>query len=60
MTADEIDRTVHKHLEHVNLEIFNLLARADIKTLKAIQENNPYWLELMNIDLDYHIDKLEN
>ena len=60
MTVDQIDNTVRKHLERVDEAVFALLADADRNTLNAIKEDNPFWLTLMNIDIDFHLDNLED
>jgi hypothetical protein len=53
MTADQIDNTVRKMLENLDINVSEMLRKADAETLEELR--NEFWVELLNIDIDFYL-----
>ena len=53
---NKIDNTVRKMLERLDCEVGEMLSNADAATIEALKAEPPFWVTLMNIDLDFHLD----
>ena len=56
MNVDQIDNNVRKMLERLDCEVGEMLSNADAATIEALKNDPPFWVTLMNIDLDFHSD----
>lgn len=56
MTANEIDNTVRKMLENLDIDVNDILDLADRDTLVELRDE--FWVHLMNIDIDGKIERL--
>ena len=56
MTADQIDNVVRKMLERFDCQVGDLLDDLSDETLDELKADPPFWVTLMNIDLDFHSD----
>ena len=54
MTAEQTDNVIRKMLERFDCQVGDLLDDLSDETLDELKADPPFWVTLMNIDLDFH------
>ena len=60
MTAEQTDNVIRKMLERFDCQVGDLLSDLSDETLDELKADPPFWVELMNIDLDFHKERSES
>jgi hypothetical protein len=55
MNANQIDNTVRKMLENLDINVNEMLRNADVETLNELKDE--FWISLLNIQIDDLIEE---